>query len=432
MQIKKLQSTVKIPALKRVCAYARVSSGKESMLHSLGSQVSYYSSYIQGHRDWLYCGVFSDEDFTGTKNDRPGFQTMLQKAKNHEIDIILTKSISRFARNTVDLIKTIRELRELKVDVWFEQEHIQSMSPQGDLLLTLLASSAQEESRATSERMKWAIKKSFEEGKLWGGDHCYGYKIVNRKFVINPEEVDLVKRIFNLYESGMGDLVIAKLLNKEKVPTHSGGLWKKQTIKYIISNPNYTGDLYLQKTFRNNHIEKTTKRNRGSKPMYIVENDHEPIITKEQFERVTELRKKRTVQYNAGLKVKVHHPFDGMLKCANCGRLFRFKKGPYRDCYICGTFADIGKAYCQSKQIPDRVLLPLITNELGLEEFNEDILRKTIEIIIVKNGNILELHYKNGVIKELHWDDPKRSDGWTPEMKQKMSDMKKGKLICQK
>lgn len=431
MEIKKLQSSFKMPTLKRVCAYARVSSGKESMLHSLASQVSYYSSYIQTHRDWLYCGVYSDEDFTGTKNDRPGFQTMLQKAKNHEIDIILTKSISRFARNTVDLIKTIRELRELKVDVWFEQEHIQSMSPQGDLLLTLLASSAQEESRATSERMKWAIKHRFEEGKIWSSEDTFGYRLKGQEMTIQNEEADIVRLIYKLYLEGNGKVKILKVLQNCGVKPLKGE-WSTTTIYRILTNPTYVGDLLFGKKYRENHLTKKLLDNKGEKTQYLVSDHHKAIIDRTTFDNVQNEIKRRALNYKKQPNIKPSHPLTGMIECAICGCLYRYKNVAGNKVYVCRTFNTKGKDVCPSKQIPEPIIYTILKDRFGLLEINTQTIKATFSKIIAKPGNIITFILKNGSSVDCEWKDRSRRDSWTPEMKQRMSILKKGNVVCQK
>ncbi|EYE89105.1 resolvase, partial [Fervidicella metallireducens AeB] len=171
----KLDSKIIKPiSKKRVAAYARVSSGKDAMLHSLSAQISYYSSFIQKHIEWEFAGVYADEAITGTKDERPEFQRMLDDCRMGKIDMIITKSISRFARNTVTLLETVRELKDLNVDVYFEKENIHSLSGDGELMLTILASFAQEESRSVSENIKWRIRKGFKEGELVNLRFMYG------------------------------------------------------------------------------------------------------------------------------------------------------------------------------------------------------------------------------------------------------------------
>lgn len=172
--IKVISSIPSQPHLTRVAAYARVSSGKDAMLHSLSAQVSYYQSYIQRNPNWQFCGVYSDEAFTGTKENREGFQSLLSACRRGDIDLIITKSISRLARNTVTLLETVRELKNLGVDVFFEEQNIRTMSADGELMMTILASYAQEESRSASENQKWRVKKNFEEAVLSDPGRRYG------------------------------------------------------------------------------------------------------------------------------------------------------------------------------------------------------------------------------------------------------------------
>lgn len=191
---------VKIPTIvrpKRVAAYARVSSEKDAMLHSLSAQVSYYSSYIQSHKGWEYCGVYSDEAKTGTKDSRQGFQKLITACKDGEIDMVITKSISRFARNTVTLLETVRELKAIGVDIFFEEQNIHSLSAEGELMLTILASYAQEESFSASENQKWRIRKSFENGELVNLRFLYGFQIKKGILTPHPDEALIVNEVFD-------------------------------------------------------------------------------------------------------------------------------------------------------------------------------------------------------------------------------------------
>ena len=169
----------------RVCAYARVSSGKDAMLHSLSAQVSYYQKYIASHVDWQFCGIYADEAFTGTKDTRAQFQQMLSECRKGNIDLIVTKSISRFARNTITLLQTVREFKAMGVDVYFEEQNIHTLSADGELMLTILASYAQEESLSASENAKWRIRKGFEAGELMNFRYLFGYRIVKGEVSIN-------------------------------------------------------------------------------------------------------------------------------------------------------------------------------------------------------------------------------------------------------
>ena len=186
----------KLEQKKRVAAYARVSSGKDAMLQSLSAQISFYSDLIQNHDDWLYVGVYADEAKTGTKESRADFQRLIADCRAGKIDMVITKSISRFARNTVTLLQTVRDFKAWEVDIFFEEQNIHTMSGDGELMMTILASYAQEESRSASENQKWRIKRNFEGGVPWNGT-MLGYRLKNGRYEIIPAEADLVRRIYD-------------------------------------------------------------------------------------------------------------------------------------------------------------------------------------------------------------------------------------------
>lgn len=234
----------KLEQKKRVAAYARVSSGKDAMLHSLSAQVSYYSTLIQNHDDWFYAGVYADEAKTGTKESRPDFQRLIADCRAGKIDMVITKSISRFARNTVTLLQTVRDFRAWGVDVFFEDQNIHTESSDGELMMTILASYAQEESRSASENQKWRIKRNFEDGIPWTGV-MLGYRLKNGRYEIVPEEAALVHRIYSEYLSGCGYHNIAKGLNEDGITSRFDKQWGQTTISKILSNYAYTGNLLL-------------------------------------------------------------------------------------------------------------------------------------------------------------------------------------------
>jgi DNA invertase Pin-like site-specific DNA recombinase len=207
--VRKISAREGPPKLVRAAAYARVSLPKDAMLRSLAAQVSYYRQYIGNHSGWLFAGVYADEAVTGTKKERPEFQRLLADCRNGKIDLVITKSISRFARNTVALLETIRELKRLGVDVYFEEQNIHSASGDGELMLTILASYAQEESLSVSENCKWRIRERFEKGELIA-HHMYGYRIERGKMAVHDEEAAVVRGIFSDYLSGLGATLIAK------------------------------------------------------------------------------------------------------------------------------------------------------------------------------------------------------------------------------
>ena len=401
-----------IPLLKkkkRVAAYARVSSGKDAMLISLSAQVSYYSELIQRNSEWEYAGVYADEALTGTKEDRTNFQKLLKACRNGEIDIILTKSISRFARNTVTLLEAVRELKKYGVDVYFERENIHSLSGDGELMLTILASFAQEESLSASENQKWRIKKNFEEGKPWSAT-ILGYRLVDGKFEIEPEEAELVRRIYNEYLDGAGCLTIAKSLDADGVPPRKGQRWHPNTINKILHNYNYTGNLILQKTYRENHITKKTRVNEGQLPKYLVEESHEAIIPLEMFEAVQREMERRSEENKRRSPNQKTYPYTGLITCAKCGKHYRRKITRAQAVWVCATYNMFGKEDCASKQIPE------ITLDALVGEVAKDVSK--IEKIIADDNNTVHFHLVDGSVITRIWKDRSRSESWTDEMKE--------------
>ena len=279
----------KQPKAKRVAAYARVSSGKDEMLHSLSAQISYYSELIQSHPGWLYCGVFSDEAFTGTKDNRTGFQNLISECRAGNIDLIITKSISRFARNTVTLLETVRELKLFGIDVFFEEQNIHTISADGELMMTILASYAQAESLSASENQKWRIRKAFENGEIVNLRFLFGYRINGAKIEIDPAQADIVRAVFERAVNGESFTSIAKDLNNRNVTRCLGGKWNSQRIRDLLSNEKYLGNALLQKKYRNNHLEKKLIHNDGQLPKYYAEGTHDAIVDEELFAKAQDI-----------------------------------------------------------------------------------------------------------------------------------------------
>ncbi len=271
---------------KRVAAYARVSLDSERLMHSLSAQVSYYSDYIQKNPHWIYAGVYADEGISGTQTQkRDEFKRLMKDCEYGKIDIVLVKSISRFARNTVDLLSAVRHLKSLGIEVRFEKENINSMSNDGELMLSILASFAQEESRSISENVKWGTRKRFEKGIPNGRVRVFGYKWENDTLVIVQEEAKTVKRIYAEFINGKTPRAIAKGLNDDGITTRMGCKWSDFGIRTILQNITYTGNMLLQKVFVDDPITKHRKINRGELPRYFVENTHTAIISKDIFDK---------------------------------------------------------------------------------------------------------------------------------------------------
>lgn len=418
---KRLLGGPKQPKLMRVAAYARVYSGKDEMLHSLSAQISHYSETIQKHPGWLYAGVYSDEAKTGTKDSRPGFQRLLKDCRAGKIDLVLVKSISRFARKTVTLLETVRELRTLGIDVYFEEQNIHTLSYEGELMLTILASYAQEEALSVSENQKWRVQKNFKEGRPWNST-MLGYRNVNGMLVIVPEEAAIVRRIFAMYLDGMGIQMIANTLNAEGIRTRFGGEFNHSGMQKILRNYAYTGNLLLQKTYREDCLTKKDYHNRGERPKYHATGTHEPIISLEDFERVqAELARRADVycsEYQPG-----SYPFTSLITCAICGKHFIRKHTRTGPTWICGTLKQRGKAAFPSKQIPEATLLKL-TADMDMSR---------ITGITADNGNRLTFYLNDGSTIEKIWLDRSRSESWTDEMrKQAAEHSKKRYRKCQK
>ena len=248
--IKTVQLQPKPERLLNVAAYARVSSGKDAMLRSLSAQVSFYSCMIQNHKGWNYVGVYSDEAITGTKETRESFQRLLNDCRNGKVDLVITKSISRFARNTVTLLKTVRELKDLGVDVYFEEQNIHTISAEGELMLTVLASYAQEESLSVSENCKWKIRKNFENG-LANTFSLYGYEKIDGKIVINELEAQVVRYVFSLYLSGIGTTKISKILKNKNISSPCGSSWSAAALRETLKN-----EILLKRPFIKADIKK--------------------------------------------------------------------------------------------------------------------------------------------------------------------------------
>lgn len=428
-KINKIEPTLPVlPTRKKVAAYARVSVETERLHHSLSAQVSYYSELIQANPEWEYVGVYADDGITGTKaSKREEFQRMLDDCEAGKIDIILTKSISRFARNTVDLLETVRHLKELGIEVRFEKENINSLSGDGEVMMTLLASFAQEEITSLSNNVKWGVRKRMEQGIPNGHFRVYGYRWEGDQLVIEPEEAAIVRRIFQNFLDGKSRLETEREFAAEGITTANGCRWVDSNIKVILTNITYTGNLLLQKEFIEDPITKRRKKNRGELPQYYVEDTHEAIIDMETFQYVQEemaRRKELGAFANKSLNITC---FTSKLKCSKCGSSYvrnqRSNRTKYTSTYgdtivvwVCGTTKKKG-GRCSRKDIPERVLREACAEALGLEEFDEDIFLEQVDYILVDLDQKLEFHFYDGTVKVQKWESTAKKDCWTEEHK---------------
>jgi DNA invertase Pin-like site-specific DNA recombinase len=416
-KITKLESLPKLDKRIRVAAYARVSTGSDAMLQSLASQINHYKKHIQSNSEWQFVGVYADEASTGTKDSREEFQQLLADCRAGKIDLIITKSISRFARNTVTLLGVVRELVKHNVDVFFEEQNIHSNSGEGEMILTLLASIAQEESRSVSENMKWRIKKDFQEGSIWGGRSSYGYKLVNKKLTIMPEEAVVVRLIFKLYIDGHGADAIRKILDSKNIKPMNSKKWGHSSVMRILKNRNYTGDLILQKTYRENHLTKRQIINKGELDRYFIQNNHEAIISRDTFDKAEQIRKERARKIKPHLP-KEDYPFLGKVKCGICGKSYTRKRMRKKLVWLCSLSVKRGQEVCNAKLVPNDIIIEASKHVLGLEQYDDATFNSTVNQINVMQNRLLEFHMKDGSIIKHHWEHQSRSKSWTPEMKE--------------
>ncbi|HGD3819479.1 TPA: recombinase family protein [Streptococcus agalactiae] len=371
-QIKTIQAQ-KVTAIKRlkVAAYTRVSH--TSLLQSLSNQVSHYSQLIQANPEWDYVGVYSDSAISGRSQAyRRDFQQLLEDCRKGKIDLILTKSISRFERNTVELLETVRELKRLGISVRFEKEKIDTLTAEGELLLTLLASMAQEESQSISQNIRWRVKKRFEEGKPYIPQDIFGYRWNGDEYVIEPHEASIVRQVFEWYMEGLSAPKIAKRLDDRGERTRLGNRFTKRVIYNMFDQEAYCGRLILQKTFRDQFGSRSIL-NDGQMAKYIVENAHEAIVTPEYFQLVNQEKKRR-----ARRRVSKHDALaklQGKVYCEHCGldmvltleTKFNQEK---RVRYYCRTRDAKGVETCLGRTVTEEQLFQAFGESINTEDIH--------------------------------------------------------------
>ena len=311
---------------KKVAAYARVSTENDEQQNSYAAQMDYYTTFIKANPEWEFAGIYSDEGISGTNTkNREGFKQMIRDAKAGMIDIILTKSISRFSRNTLDAISTVRELQALGIEVRFEKENIRTLDPKCEVMLTILSSLAQEESRSISTNVTWGKKKAMMDGKVEMPYHSFlGYKKgADGRPEIVPEEAEIIKRIYRRYLEGATINIIAEELMKDGIKSPMGkDSWSVATIRSILSNEKYKGDALLQKSITVDFLSKKRKKNEGEETQYYVQDSHEAIIDRDIFDYTQyELKRRNKIRNRiyskSGLNAKVF--------CGKCGNYYGHK-----------------------------------------------------------------------------------------------------------
>lgn len=315
------QSAAVTKTTKRVAGYARVSTDMEEQAGSYAAQVAYYTDYIQNHEGWELAGIYTDEGISGTSTaKRSGFQSMVGDALAGQIDLIVTKSVSRFARNTVDSLTTVRNLKDAGVEVYFEKENIWTFDSKGELLITIMSSLAQEESRSISENVTWGHRRAFANGRVMVPySSLLGYKKgEDGNLAVDETQAVIVRRIYADYLSGHAPARIARELTAEGIPTPRGKTkWTTTTIRSILKNEKYKGDALLQKSLTTDFLTKKTKINEGEVPQYYVTGNHEAIIDPAVWEQVQAETARRKHP-----SVRSEHPFAAKIRCGQCGGWF--------------------------------------------------------------------------------------------------------------
>ena len=314
-QERKMQETKK-----RVAAYCRVSTDNEDQANSFESQQRYFRQYIERNPDWELYAIFADEGISGTNTKkRKEFNSMIECAKNGDFDLIITKEISRFARNTLDSIFYTRDLKKHGVGVIFLNDNINTLDGDAELRLAIMSSIAQEESRKTSERVKWGQKRQMEQGVVFGRS-MLGYDVKDGKMTINEEGAKIVRLIFHKFvDEGKGTHVIARELREEGIEPMRVKEWQNTVILRIIRNEKYCGDLVQKKTFTPDFLSHEKKYNRGQEEFVIIKDHHEPIISRELFDKANRILDAKSLSQEGKAKHSNRYPFSGKIKCGCCG-----------------------------------------------------------------------------------------------------------------
>ena len=373
-RITKIEATDTGAAKKlRVAAYARVSTDSDEQLISMDAQKNHYEVLIRSRKDWEYAGLYYDEGISGTKMaKRDGLLSMLNDCEKGLIDYIIVKSISRFSRNTVESIETVRRLCDMGIYILLEKENIDTGKMEGELLLSILSSLAESESHSISENEAWSIKRRFLNGTFKISYPPYGYDYIDGKMVVNAEQSKVVKRIFAMVLSGSSTTQIAKALNEEGVATRRGGSWTSTTINGMIRNEKYTGDVIFQKSYSDERF--TRHRNNGERDQYYVAEHHEAIISHEDYDAANAILDRNGAEkgiYADSRKYQNRYCFSGKIICANCGAVWKRRKISGYFGYACTTHLT-DKDACGMKSIREDSIMAAFTTMLNKLIFARD------------------------------------------------------------
>lgn len=377
----------------RAAAYCRVSTDSDEQMNSYQAQMTHYKNVIEQNADWELVDIYADAGLSGTQSDNRGdFQRMITDVVNGFVDVIITKSISRFARNTMDTLKYVRLFKEHQVAIIFEKENINTLTMNGEMLLTILSSLAQQESESLSANTKMGLKMKMKRGELVGYQGCLGYDYdrETKSITINEEEAVTVRYIFDRYTTGIGCFVIAKELTQMGAKTKRGNTeWGDSTVRGIITNEKYKGDVLMQKTFTVDPISKRRLDNFGEEEKYYIANHHEPIISEEQFEQAQKILRKRSKNFNHGRmdKFSQQYTFSSMIECGFCGggitrRRWNSGTPHQKNIWYCVTAVKKGKKNCpECKGVEESII--------------ENAFVKAFNILCKEQGDIVDSFLKS-------------------------------------
>lgn len=365
MRIKVIKPTKAVQQQKKkVCAYVRVSTDSLQQEDSLENQTTYFKGFITANPEWEFVGIYSDQGISGYKENRPGFQKMIEDARAGNIDLIVVKSVSRFARNTETVLKFSRELKSIGVGIFFQLQNINTLSGTGELMLTVLAAFAQAESEGASDNAKMTYKRKFESGIPAHGLECtFGYKAnAQGDIVVDEEKAAVVRQIFDLAEQGIWPSKIKQYLNKNGVPGCAGGDWDDTAVFRVLHNVSYKGDLILQKTYRDSRRKQ--RKNEGQVDQWYIAENHQPIVPPDQWDKVQEILQKRSEHLQTPAPPKPDkprssrntYPLSNLIYCPICGEKLIHKWGKGRNEYwACKTNLKVGKDACKGIWLPAEV-----------------------------------------------------------------------------
>ena len=391
---------------RRVAAYCRVSTGMDDQLVSLEAQKAHYEDYIKANPDWEYAGLYYDEGISGTKKEmRPALMKMIADCEDGLIDYVITKSLSRFARNTTDCLELVRKLLDLGIPIYFEKENLDTGSMESELLLSIMSSLAEGESVSISENNKWGIRHRFETGSFKIGYAPFGYSVMGGEFSINEDEARWVRYIFAETLAGKSSNKIAMDLNEKQVPARKGNHWTATTVRGIIKNEKYIGDCLFQKTYSDFRFKRRV--NNGERDQFYMENHHEPIVSREDFDAANNVLQQRAKEKNVArgdAKYNSHYPFTKKIVCGECGSPFKRRinsAGTLKyPAWVCREHIE-HKENCSMKFVRESLLEDAFTTMMNKLIFGrKEILQDLLDALRSQNYKA-SLHRMNQIVDTL-------------------------------